>query len=131
MSRIQTSAHGIDTRRSDARRGDSPRLATGLSADRLLGTILILLQLAVLGYLSGARLFPIVMALLTLWGMRTRLRLHIEPIPLNLVYAILAIGFLLHYMFAPYPLAVDSQFIRSSLAHSLARLLMAVQVVQL
>src|SRR5690606_22050203 len=37
----------------------------------------------------------------------------------------------LHYMFAPYPLPVDSQFIRSSLAHALARLLMAVQILQL
>jgi protein-glutamine gamma-glutamyltransferase len=126
MSSILTPA-----RRPDTQRSDSPRPATALSADRFLGAILILLQLAVLGYLSGARLFPIVMALLTVWGARTRVRLKVEITPRNFVYAILAIGFLLHYMLAPYPLAVDAQFVRSSLSHSLARLLLAVQVVQL
>jgi protein-glutamine gamma-glutamyltransferase len=117
--------------RSRATRQTDPRSEAGSRVNRLLGVILILLQLAVLGYLSGARLFPIVMALVTLWGARGRFQLQIQPTPLHLVYAILAIGFLLHYMFAPYPLPVDSQFIRSSLAHSLARLLLAVQVVQL
>jgi protein-glutamine gamma-glutamyltransferase len=126
MTRLPTRSH-----RADLAGNDPAGSETGLSVNRLLGVLLILLQLAVLGYLSGARLFPIVMALLTLWGAWTRMRLKVEPTPLNLVYAILAIGFLLHYMFLPYPLPVDSQFIRSSLAHSLARLLLAVQVVQL
>jgi hypothetical protein len=51
--------------------------------------------------------------------------------PRNLTYALLAIGFLLHYMLAPFQLPIDSQFIRSSLAHSLARLLLSVQILQL
>lgn len=101
------------------------------TADRVLGALLILLQLGVLAFLSGARLFPFVMGGLTLWGLFTRIRMKVNPTPQNLIYALMAIAFLLHYMFAPFALPIDSQFIRSSLAHSLARLLISVQVLQL
>lgn len=109
----------------------APQKPSRLTSDRIFGGLLILLQLFLLSYLSGARVFPAVVAALTLWGLVGRVRLRIPSTPLHLVYAIFTIGFLLHYMFAPFPLPPDSQFIRSALAHSLARLLISVQVLQL
>ena len=111
--------------------GSNRAPARRVSADRLLAVSLIGIQLFLLAGLSGARLFPVVTGCVAAWGLVTRVRIRIEPMAMKLVYAMMLIGFLVHHMAAPFPLPPDYEFIRSDLAHSLARLLITIQVLQL
>lgn len=100
-------------------------------AARRLGAVLIVLQAIILFQLSGARLFPGVAAALAIAIGATDRRLSVDRFTFQLMCLTLVIAFLLHYLIAPYPFPEESLFLRTPLAHSVARCLIGIQLLGL
>ena len=95
---------------------------------RRVGVILIVLQAVILGYVSGARLFPaIVIGSAFAIGV-TRRRLQLDRVVLQLLCWTIAIGFVLYFLVSPFPIPVESLFLRTPLAHTVARFLICMQL---
>ncbi len=96
-----------------------------------LGVILVVLQAVILGYLSGARLFPVIVIGLAIGIGSTRRRLWLEPIVVQLSAAAIAIGFLLSLQLSPFPFPEEFLSYRTPLAHAVARSLIGMQLLAL
>jgi hypothetical protein len=105
--------------------------AVGCRAARWLGVVALGLQAIILGYVSGARLFPAVVLLLACWAGVTRFRFRLQRGLLQLLCAMIAIGFLLYSLIAPFEFPMEAQFIRTPLAHTIARFLICMQLLAL
>ncbi len=105
--------------------------ADGDRTVRWLGVILVVLQAVILGYLSGARLFPVVAIGLAIGFGATRRRLWLEPITVQLVAAVIAIGFLLSLKLSPFSFPEEALSYHTPLAHAVARALIGMQILSL
>ncbi|MGE0376736.1 MAG: transglutaminaseTgpA domain-containing protein, partial [Planctomycetaceae bacterium] len=98
---------------------------------RRLGVILIVLQAIILHLLSGARLFPAVAVGLACGIGAMQRRWHLDRLTFQLLCVVTAIGFLLHFLISPFPFPEESLFLRTPLAHSIARFLIGLQLLGL
>lgn len=124
---FESTRHADESLSADKRSG----LQSASLQTRWLAIIGLVIQACLLGYVSGTRLFSVVIALLAIvaavnpWRINLRKSLHLW------LYAFIAIGFALYHFVSPIQISIEDPLFYPTQSHILARILMSIQLVAL